>query len=186
MDPTERIWLERGLRDAVVAGDDAAWRELHDRHFRSLYAYVYFRAGRRADWTEDVVQECWMTAVRRIEAFDPSRGAFEGWLRGIADNVLRNLARRSRAPADVDRANSPLRRGADAFAGRFDLAEQIALTLSGLPIAYQEVLRAKYERELPVAEIAASTGKTAKTIESLLSRARAAFREAFARLEKGN
>jgi RNA polymerase sigma-70 factor (ECF subfamily) len=131
-----------------------------------------------------------MTAVRRIATFDPEIGAFEGWLRGIANNVLRNEGRRARLRAEVERPSLPHGPGveeATTLSGppHSELAEQIALTLSELPAAYQEVLRAKYEQGLPVAEIAAISGRTAKTIESLLSRARAAFRKAFTRFEEG-
>lgn len=131
-----------------------------------------------------------MTVVRRIATFDPEIGAFEGWLRGIADNVLRNESRRARLRAEVEQPSLPHGPGVEeatthARPPRSELAEQIALTLSGLPAAYQEVLRAKYEQGLSVADIAASSGKTAKTIESLLSRGRAAFRKAFTRFEEG-
>ena len=60
-----RNWEERGLREAVLAGDEAAWRVLYDRCFTPLYMHVYFRAGRDVHRTEEVVQECWLVAVKR-------------------------------------------------------------------------------------------------------------------------
>jgi len=64
------------------------------------------------------------------------------------------------------------------------MGAQIAGTLLALPARYRAVLKAKYEEHLAVAEIAAEWGETPKGVESLLSRARAAFREAYRRLEK--
>lgn len=99
-------WEERGLRDAVLRGDAAAWRVLHDRCFDPLYAFVFLRCGRRRDRAEEVVEDCWMIAVRKIADFCPERGAFQGWLWGIAEGVLRNRWRREDAllhglPANV-------------------------------------------------------------------------------------
>ena len=186
----EQTLYERGLRDAVLAGDEGAWRALHDRYFVSVFAYVHYRTGRKTHQTEDVVQESWLIAVRRMRDFDPARGTFEAWLRGIADNVLRGDRRRSRRrrqleeAAPSDRAGSAESAEASESARDVDLAEQIAVAMSGLPLSYQEVLRAKYDEDLPVAEIALRTERTSKAVESLLSRARALFRDAFDRIAK--
>ena len=70
-------------------------------------------------------------------------------------------------------------------AGRgLDVAERIALAMAGLPAHYPSVLRAKYESRLSVKEIAARDGVLPKAIESLLARARAAFRDAYRRLDE--
>lgn len=186
----EQTWYEHGLRDAVLAGDERAWRALHERYFASVFAYVRHRAGPKTQQTEDIVQESWLIAVRRMRDFDPARGTFEAWLRGIADNVLRGDNRRSRRRRRLEEAaasegGGPARSAEVSEPGQnSDLAEQIAMVMSGLPLRYQEVLRAKYDEDLPVAEIALRTGTTSKAIESLLSRARALFREAFDRIGK--
>src|SRR5581483_10277260 len=39
MDRGEEIWRERAVRDAVLAGDGAAWRGWYDAHFPRLAAY---------------------------------------------------------------------------------------------------------------------------------------------------
>ncbi len=186
----EQTWYERGLRDAVLAGDEGAWRALYDRYFASAFAYVHYRTGRKTHQTEDVVQESWLIAVRRMRDFDPARGTFEAWLRGIADNVLRGDRRRSSRRRRLEAAAPSGRAGpaesTEVFesARDVDLAEQIAVAMSGLPVRYQEVLRAKYDEDLPVAEIALRTERTSKAVESLLSRARALFREAYHRIAK--
>ncbi len=183
MDANERQWEERGLRDAVLDGDAGAWRVLYDRCFDSLYAFVDYRTGHRTDRTDDVVQDCWLIAVKRIAAFDPLRGSFESWLRGIAAKVLRNHWRRWRRDRDgagVDRASGSDRPRGDPGPGS-DLAERIGLVMTSLPERFQSVLQAKYEERLTVTEISRRWGRSRKAIESLLSRARQAFREAYAR-----
>lgn len=175
---------ERALRAAVLAGDEAAWHVLYDRHFDSVYAYVHARTGRDGHRTEEVVQECWTVAVRRIRAFDPAQGSFGDWLRGIAHRLLlnerRRWARRFRLREEKGVTESP-----DA-APTVATSECVAVALTSLPERYQDVLRAKYEECRPVADIAGDWGVSEKAVESLLSRARQAFREAWARLDSEN
>src|SRR5262245_41048361 len=83
MDPGGPYSDESLLRAAVLAGDGGAWRSLYERHFDALYAYVRLRAGGDGELSDEAVQECWLTAVRRLRDFDPGRGTFAAWLRGI-------------------------------------------------------------------------------------------------------
>jgi RNA polymerase sigma-70 factor (ECF subfamily) len=55
----------------------------------------------------------------------------------------------------------------------------VQATLDALPARYGDVLEWKYVHGLSMQEIAERLGMTPKAIESLLTRARAAFREAF-------
>jgi RNA polymerase sigma-70 factor, ECF subfamily len=176
---TDRVWRERGLRDAVVAGDEAAWRAWYGAEYAPLEAYVLWRAGGARDLADDVLQETWLTAVRRVRRFDPAAGSFHGWLCGIAANVLRNHVRsHRRRRRRQEPLNGDLAQEYPALANR-ERAERIAAALAELPDRYEIVLRMKYLDRLSVAEIAATTGETEKAVESLLTRARAAFREAY-------
>jgi RNA polymerase sigma-70 factor, ECF subfamily len=181
-DPEETMKEEATLRAAVLAGDEAAWRVLYERHFDGLFAYLFARAGRDTHRTEELVQECWLVAVRRIRRFDPGKGGFGTWLRGTADHALvnqrRTWARRLRlwqthAPPAEPQVAPP----------HHEAGERVMLAMSVLPGPYQAVLRAKYEEQRPVADIAAEWGQTTKSVESLLTRARHAFREACMRLD---
>jgi RNA polymerase sigma-70 factor, ECF subfamily len=172
MPPSDRSSYERALRSAVLAGDERAWQTLYDDAFEGLFAYVAWRCGGMRDDAEEIVQETWLIAVRRIRAFDPEQASFLTWLRGIAANLLRQRFRRARP-----RAALPLDVAADDGERRREQAEVIAHTLAALPERYEAVLRAKYLDEQTVDEIAAEWGETPKAIESLLTRARQAFRE---------
>ena len=172
---------DQALRDAVLAGSASAWQALYESHFEALYAFVWHRTGRQSHRTDEIVQETWLVAVRRIADFDPRQGSFDGWLKGIAANVLNNHRRRwqrdSRTQSlEVEQASPPT--GTTSEAG-----ELIALALTALPSHYQAVLRAKYEERLTVNEIVDRLGGSAKSIESMLSRARAALRRAYEKLQ---
>jgi RNA polymerase sigma-70 factor (ECF subfamily) len=187
MHPSDRVGRERGLWHAVVAGDERAWQTWYDESFAGLYAYVSWRCAGLRDLTDDVVQDTWLTAVRRIRTFDPERASFAAWLQGIAINVLRNQLRREacrrRLPPPANgRAAAP----ADAALEQRERAEQIVRALADLPEHYEAVLRAKYLEQQSVHKIAEAWGETPKAIESLLTRARQAFRDAYQRREQGH
>jgi RNA polymerase sigma-70 factor (ECF subfamily) len=179
MEPADRLEIERARRAAVLAGDARAWQAWYDESYTDLYAYALWRSGGLRDRADEVVQDTWLTAVGRLGSFEPDLGSFAGWLRGIAANVLRGLLRRERRrparPAGEGQAPP-----ADAALERREQAERVARALAGLPAHYEEVLRAKYLEGWSVARIAAARGETDKAVESLLTRARQAFREAFA------
>src|SRR5439155_25267713 len=106
------------------------------------------------------------------------RAAFLTWLRGIAALLLRNQLRalRRRPAALTGQEAAP-----DAADER-DLAESIARALADLADRHEAVLRAKYLDRASVEQIAADWGETPKAIESLLTRARQAFRVAYEKL----
>ena len=172
---TDRVWRERGLRDAVAGGDASAWRAWYESEYAPLEGYVLWRCGSLRDLADDVLQETWLTAVRRIGHFDPEMGPFHSWLCGIAANVLRNQLRSRHRHT---RRQEPLPKDMGVATDR-NRAERVAEALAVLPERSERVLRMKYLDRLSVAEIAAATGESEKAVESLLSRARLAFREAY-------
>lgn len=170
------LWRERALRDAVLAGDAAVWGRWLGEAFAPVADYARWRCGGRADLADDVVQETWLVAARRLGSFDPARARFTSWVCGIAANIVRNHLRsrsrhrrRHRPLADAPAPPTP-----DA-----DRAERVALALARLPDRHERALRAKYLERMSVAQIAAAWGETEKAVESLLTRARQAFREAY-------
>jgi RNA polymerase sigma-70 factor (ECF subfamily) len=179
MDSSDRVWRERGLREAVLGGDERAWRLWYDDSYAELAGYVLWRCGGLRERADEVVQETWLTAVRRLSSFDPDAGSFAGWLRGIAVNLLRNRFRRDHRRQTRPEASGRTAEPADAEALRREQAEAVAAALASLPEHYEAVLRAKYVDGQSMADIAAARGESVKAVESLLTRARAAFRAAY-------
>jgi RNA polymerase sigma-70 factor (ECF subfamily) len=180
---SDRIWREQGLLSAVLAGDEQAWRTWYEESFEGLHAYLCWRCGGLRDLAEEMLQETWLTAVRRVRHFEPQRGSFANWLRGIAANVLRNHLRlRKRRQRDLHLRNGHAA-AADNTLEQREQAERIAAALAELPAHYEAVLRAKYLDGQSMAEIADARKETPKAVESLLTRARQAFREAYLKRE---
>jgi RNA polymerase sigma-70 factor (ECF subfamily) len=171
---------ERGLLRAVLAGDEQAWTLLYAQAFDGLNAYVHWRCAGWTDLIEEVVQDTWLTAVRRIRAFEPERGSFSSWLRGIAANILRNhLRQRVHRNGRLLVNEHGSTAAADAPLQQREESQRVARVLAELPDHYEAVLRAKYLDGQSVTEIAAERGESCKAVESLLTRARQAFREVY-------
>ena len=62
--------------------------------------------------------------------------------------------------------------------------QMVSATMSQLPEKYRAALEAKYLKGNSVRDIAATTGQSEKAMESLLTRAREAFRETFLSLTR--
>jgi RNA polymerase sigma-70 factor, ECF subfamily len=182
MDSLDRVEREQLLRGAVLAGDERAWQTWYNETFDDLYNYARWRCGGRRDWADEIVQETWLTAVRRVRRFDPQQGPFPAWLRGIAANVVRNhLRQQRRQPKTQQPADGQMGTDGRSESRQRDVErqQQIAVALDALSEREEAVLRAKYLDGLSVAQIAADRGETPKAIESLLTRARQAFRDVY-------
>ncbi len=187
MDSEDRVKRDRLLRSAVLAGDEQAWETWYGETFDDLYRYVHWRCAGMQDQTDEIVQETWLTAVRRVRQFDPARGSFPAWLRGIAANVVRNQLRRQNTAKKHMQplAGEPSTNcTAETVVENRERAERITTALAALPERYEAVLRAKYLEDLSVADIAASWDQTPKAVESLLTRARRMFRDVYGNSEE--
>lgn len=185
MDSDDRVLREEMLRREVLAGDERAWGIWYGETFDDLYRYVLWRCGGRRDWADEIVQETWLWAVRRMRRFAPGQGSFLAWMRGIASNVIRNHFRSQKRLLKTGQpVEDAIGKRDDAESWRSDgeKEEQIAAVLDALPDRHEAVLRAKYLDGLSVAEIAASWSATPKSVESLLSRAREAFRDLYEKM----
>lgn len=173
----ERIQRERLWREAVLAGDALAWQAGYEEAFSPLSSYIRWRCAGLNDLYEDVLQETWLVAVKSIRKFDPQVGSFLDWLRGIAANLIRNHLRKRHRRGPHESLNGDV----PSTNGHADLeqSEKIALALAELPERHERVLRAKYVESYSVREIAQTWNESEKAIESLLSRAREAFRQAY-------
>jgi RNA polymerase sigma-70 factor (ECF subfamily) len=158
----------------------------------ALYTFVFYRVGRNEEVAADVAQETFVTALDKIESFDPERGDMLPWLTYIARNCIRKALRQHRQFAttddlwdEVDRcllvafstlAKEPL---PDEVLERQETAELVRMALSNLPLRYQRAIEKRYFEQLSLRQIAAAEELTEGAVKSLLHRAKAAFQVAF-------
>ena len=165
---------------AAASGDAAAWRCLLEAHAERLAVYARWRCVAIPDLTADAIQQTWLEAAKNLRRFDPERGAFADWLGGILRRVILGEIRKRRKHRHKSLEASP-EPGRSTRSS--DEAEAVVRVLAELPDEYEAVLRAKYLDGASVREIAGATGVGEKAIESRLTRAREAFRAAYAKRE---
>src|SRR6266404_9686429 len=97
-------WSDEAAAARAKAGDADAFRVLVERHSRPLFRLAFRMTGNEQD-AEDIVQDTFLRAYRRIEKFD-ERASFGTWLYRITVNcsldLVRARKRRNEHMAPVD------------------------------------------------------------------------------------
>jgi RNA polymerase sigma-70 factor, ECF subfamily len=93
-------------------GDSDAFRQLVERHSRSVYRVAYRVTGNTHD-AEDVVQETFLKAYRQLDRFE-SRASFGTWLHRIAMNCSVDLLRSRPRREQAEEADTLEQLGGDA------------------------------------------------------------------------
>lgn len=180
---------DRNLAARMLSGEESAFEEFFDSHFPGLYRFALARVGQNADAAEEVVQASIAKAIRKLGTYRGEAALFS-WLcafcrheigafyreRGQSPSLTEDTpevraALESLAAADTDDPDSRLRRK--------QLSGIVQVTLDFLPRHYGDALEWKYIEGLSVAEIGARLSIGTKAAESLLTRARVAFRDGF-------
>ncbi len=177
----------------LMARDDAAFREFFDDYFPRLFRFALRRVNGDQELARDIVQAALVRGVRKLDTFRAEASLFT-WLcqitrREVSDQLARVSRERPYLQRLVEMEDDPERRAAlesipadaaaepEASRHRDDVAALVHATLDYLPSRYARVLELKYLEDLSVEAIATRLGVTAITVQSLLARARQAFRE---------
>jgi RNA polymerase sigma-70 factor (ECF subfamily) len=186
---------DKALVARVLAGDQGAFDELFQQYFDRLYRFALARLRNDPDTAEDVVQQTLCKAMEKLRSYRGEAALFT-WLCQICRNVITDgyRAREREAQRSVPFEDSAEIRTALELLGapgledpqhaaqRSEVGRLVQLILDHLPGRYGDVLEWKYVQGLSVNEIAARLHTGPKAAESLLTRAREAFREGFTSL----
>jgi RNA polymerase sigma-70 factor (ECF subfamily) len=184
-------WNDQRLVREMRDGSETAFAEFFDAYFPRLYRFALARVGRE-DAAEEIAQAAIVVGIRKIGTWR-GEAALCTWLCSICRHEIgAYCARTNRREVNVLDDEPRIRVQLEALSARADgphqeyerrdLARLVQLTLDYLPPRYGDVLEWKYIQGLTMQEIAARLGGTTKAIESLLARAREAFREGFVTL----
>lgn len=160
----------RQLVDRCLGGDQSAMVELVEMYQGPVFGLCYRMLRHRQD-AEDVTQECFVRALRRLDTWDNQR-ALLPWLLAIAGNRCRTLlAARMRRPLTTSLVEQLSDDAFDQHQAR-NLAEEVELALSTLRTEYREAFLLFYQHELSYAQIGATLDCPLGTVKTWVHRAR--------------
>ncbi|GAB4145685.1 MAG: sigma-70 family RNA polymerase sigma factor [Candidatus Promineifilaceae bacterium] len=173
------------LISRCLAGEESAYAALYNLYAGEIYRLCYSLLQHRED-AEEVLQDAFEYAFRRLETYQPRKSAFKTWLYRIAISRCRNKRRRKWLPTfslqqlagdDISDHTVP------------DPGEQAALTeqqrqvwqaLAQLSPKLRETAVLRYYEGLAYAEIGEILDISPKTVESRMRLAHQALRETLA------
>ncbi len=183
-EPARESENRRRAEEALVVrlrvGNPGAVEELFLLYVPRLYRFVQHVAGSDTTDTEDIVQDTVLAALRGVGRFRGDSGLYT-WLCAIArhkvqDYIEHQQRHRRHLVAeeleDLQATASP----APPLEGRILQRHALEQAMAGLPMDYRLVLSGKYMEGFTVRELAEIMGRSEKSVESLLTRAREALR----------
>ena len=195
---------DRELVRRLLAGEEKAFEQFYSGNFDSLYRFALSRLDRDEDLAQEIVQGALVKAMEKLDTFRGEAALFTWLCTFCRYEISAHFRRLKREMPDSERIDEDrfsrgladdapeIRAVLDALAaGRLgpedelrdkEVARLVHLTLDHLPPRYGEALEWKYFEGLPVVEIADRLELSPKAAESVLTRARGAFRQGFAAL----
>ena len=165
------------LLEKAQAGDNTAFDELCQSYRERMAHFIRSQLGARLRGTvelEDILQDMFIKAYESINHFEwRGEDSFVHWLGVIAENAIRQVARRARPPA-VGQGTFEVEGGGDSQGTiqrrheRFDRLQEALDSLD--PDSRRVIVLARIEG-LPIKEVAKRMGRSPNATSILLYRA---------------
>jgi RNA polymerase sigma-70 factor (ECF subfamily) len=186
---------EAELIRRMLAGEERAFDAFFEGHFPRLYRFALPRVGGDAEAAREVVQASLGKAMRKLAEFRGEAALFT-WLCQICRREIADRARaekrhaqhlvliddRPELRAAIESIEAPEEYDLLESYGRAEVGGLVRAVLDRLPPRYGDALEWKYVEGRSVEEIGARLGIGHTAAQSLLARARVAFREALERV----
>jgi RNA polymerase sigma-70 factor (ECF subfamily) len=190
------IYADDKLRvQRLLAGDEREFRRFFDDHYQRLYRFALARVAQDVTTAEDVVQLTLSKALRKLETYRGESQLYT-WLCAICRTEVAEWARRRGRDerrviltedypdvrAAVDSLAAP-DANPEREAQRSETLRLIQVALDRLPPRYGDALEWKYIEGYSAEEIARRLNVGVDAANSLLARAKRAFRDVYGTLE---
>ncbi len=185
---------ESELVRRMLAGDEDAYDDFAEEYFAAVYRFAQSRARGDRELTRDIVQTTLTKAMEKLSTFRGESSVLT-WLCTICRNEIAMHFRSARHRVEVagreddalEQAALPLHSAPDGPEWSLLRDEQsllVHMTLDQLSDRHRTALVWKYVEDTPVSQIGDRLGVGEKAAESLLTRARVAFRKAYERVQR--
>ncbi|HEU4517525.1 MAG TPA: RNA polymerase sigma factor [Steroidobacteraceae bacterium] len=173
----------------MLAGEERAFEAFFNAYFPRLYRFALPRLNGDVDAAREIVQVTLGKAIRKLESFRGESGLFT-WICQICRNEIVDYIRAERRMrhvvliddqpelrAAVESIEAPESFDLVKSYGRDEAARLVRVVLDRLPASYGDALEWKYIEGHSVEAIGERLGIGTTAAQSLLARARRAFRE---------
>ena len=169
----------------VLNGDVDSFRILVERYQRPVLSMI-----QRLIWDshrcEEIGQDVFVMAFRKLSAFDPARSQFSTWLFTIARNMSINaLKKKIPVPMEILPEMPDSRNPSDELSDK-EIFTQLDEALKTLPGKLQRAFILAEFEQMPYEEIARIEGARLGTIKSRINRARARLHAAMKDMKGDN
>jgi len=166
------------LINRILDGDLEAFREIIREYERDAQSVVVALLENR-EGTRDLVHQTFIRVYQHLSRFDPARGEFRHWVKGIARHVVQGeIRRRARENKRLGIYWEHLRirseeNDPEGETERLEiLRRHVEVCVGKLKGDYARIIEMRYKNGEPMEEIARSMDRTIDTARRLLSRAR--------------
>ncbi len=175
--------LVKGIKN----GEQSAFKVLYLKYSDLLYAYILHHLDKDKEVASDIWQETWVVVIEKINDFQYKSSIFT-WLCAIAKNKVSDYYRNSKKQGQIQSIEK-FHFNIDAEELEIELVDletqvDVITVLANLTDTYRYLLVAKYIENKGIDEISFEIGKSYKATESILTRAREAFRKEFKQIIK--
>ncbi|MHC4694320.1 MAG: RNA polymerase sigma factor [Planctomycetota bacterium] len=157
-------------------GDKDAFEELFEQ-FQPRLRYYVRRLDQTGTNTEDILQEVWLTVLRKISKLKEAK-SFRTWLYKIARNTVYGRFRKKHHFAPLNEAELSLQIDPDEEELPRYGAEKIHEALNNIQVQHREVLTLFFLERMPYQAIAEVVGCNIGTVKSRIHYAKQSLRKA--------
>lgn len=152
--------------------DPLQYEALYKKYAQKLFNYFWYRVGHQKEAAEDLMQETFIKAYEHLPKFNLRAYSYYSYLLTIAHNLLVNYYRKPQTISLESLDDVPEEITQDQILARQEAAGLLWRAIQQLPEKDKDIMLLRYQKELPIKDIARIVGKSENAVKLTLSRVR--------------
>lgn len=156
---------------AEAQANPASFEQLYNKYAARIFNYFWYRVGHDRDIAEDLMQKTFIRAFKALPQYQQRGYSYHTYLRTIAHNVLVSYYRSPKAmPLDeaINIPDEPIR----DITNKIDARLVWDAVRDNLSPSEKNIILLRYQKNLPIKDIAKIVSKSENAVKLQLSRAR--------------
>lgn len=156
--------------------DPEALAQIHSMYYVSIFRYIAFRIN-EYETAEDLTSEVFTRLLSALRDRTAPQKTIRGWLFSVASRVVKDHYRKQyrRPQVALDESTPSLVGGPEQKVESMITNEHLRQAITELTEDQQQVIALRFGYEMPIREVAKTTGKSEGAIKMLQARAIAAL-----------